>query len=685
MFNLKLQLKCLIGKLIELIERYELRHLDLDEDDDSKKIIETIPIDGEVLTDSGYQRVTHLHRTQPYTVYDIEFWDRTHVECADCHVFFRVTRQGVLEEVMARDLHIWDELASDDEQGSRMIKRITRMPYKFSMYDMTVDSPDHRYYTSGILSHNTTTISAFFTWMLVFHADRNILIVANKEDTAKEIVDKILTVFRGLPFFLKPGCENIGKMGLKLDNGSKIVSSATTKTASIGFTIHCMLLDEFAHIPENIVNSFWRSVYPTMSSSKVSQCIITSTPNGTTNKFYEIWSKSLRGENSFKHKRTDYWEVPGHDAAWAEQQRADFGEEEFAQEFELQFNVSSRLLASANDLRYMNRVCRDFVRKTIDSANPFLRDKRLKWHPDFDPNDIKKGDAFIILVDLAEGVGDEGDAKKKGEKKPDFNAFSIWKIVLNSPENMRRYSDISCGLKDAFRFVQVGVYECNDEDEIYTANVCSAVCYDILKADQNENVKVAVEMNFNGKGFTVQFQRHPRYIDGTIQRTYHAKPVPGERSVRRLGFKSGKDKEIFCKKGNKMLNIRRLIPTERETKVQMESFGFIKGKLKGISCKDDLSYAAFAHIPRMLDDETFCEWLGEVMEAMSDSMKKRMVMSLIADAEDLNSEMSDDEFAGLYGNANGYDFDNYDSDFEGYSNMFERNPYSESYGGNFII
>ena len=137
-------------------------------------------------------------------------------------------------------------------------------------------------------SGKTTTIAVFLSWMLIFHIDRNILIVANKEKTAIEIVDKIINIFKGLPFWLKPGTEQWGKTALKLDNGSKILSSATTNTASIGFTIHCVLLDEFAHIPDNIVNNFWRSVYPTLSSSRVSQCIITSTPNGTTNKFYEI-------------------------------------------------------------------------------------------------------------------------------------------------------------------------------------------------------------------------------------------------------------------------------------------------------------------------------------------------------------------------------------------------------------
>ena len=67
-------------------------------------------------------------------------------------------------------------------------------------------------------------------WMIVFHIDKNILIVANKEKTAIEIVDKIINIFKNLPFFLKPGCENFGKTGLKLDNGSKIKNKGFPST-----------------------------------------------------------------------------------------------------------------------------------------------------------------------------------------------------------------------------------------------------------------------------------------------------------------------------------------------------------------------------------------------------------------------------------------------------------------------
>ena len=497
-------------------------------------------------------------------------------------------------------------------------------------------------------SAKTTSISAFLSWMMIFHIDRNILIVANKEKTAIEIVDKIINIFKGLPFWLKPGTEAWGKTALKLDNGSKIISSATTNTASIGFTIHCVLLDEFAHIPENIVNNFWRSVYPTLSSSRVSQCIITSTPNGTTNKFYDIWSGATTGRNSFVPIRTDYWEVPGHDDAWAAQMKADFGEEEFAQEFELQFNKNSKMLMKSEDMNFTDRLVKQYVHKTIYVNNQYVNDEHITWHPDFDPNNIDENDIFVFLVDIAEGNGDPDERFQTKEKTPDANTINIFKVVLNSPSNIKRYSNLSCRTQDCIRFVQVGKYKNSSEDEIQAARVCSALSYNLFKDHDRNNVRVMVEMNFNGKSFFEEFKRHQLYTGSTILKTYHKKPIPGEQQKRKYGFKTTTNKEHYCIKGNKLISMHRIIVTCVDTFEQMKSFGYVRGKIKGIACHDDLSMPVFNHIPRMLDEKTFISWIDEYIQFKAERTKVYIINSIIQKWAMDNPEMSDDDFAGLY-------------------------------------
>lgn len=526
-------------------------------------------------------------------------------------------------------------------------------------------------------SGKTTTVSAFLSWMLIFHADRNILVVANKEDTAIEIVDKITNIFKGLPYFLKPGCINFGKTGLRLENGSRIISSATTNTASIGFTIHCILLDEFAHIPDNIVNNFWRSVYPTLSSSQVSQCIITSTPNGTTNKFYDIWSHAIDKTNSFVPIRTDYWEVPSHDDAWAAQMRADFGDEEFAQEFELQFNINSKMLLKASDLQFMERLCVEFENKPIYGiSNKYIHDEKIKWHPKFDPNNIEEHDKFVFLVDLAEGTAEQDKKFKNKKQTPDSNTINIFKVVPNSLVNMKKYADKSCKIIDAFRFIQVGYYECNYEDEQYCANVCSALAYDLMHDDERESVRVMVEMNFNGKSFVQTMQNHPKYYDGTILRTYHTKPVPGEKQRKRLGFKTTANKEYFCLRGAKLINMRRIVVRDTATYNQMKSFGYVKGKLQGIACHDDMSMPVFNHIPRMLVEEYFVEWLDDILMNLENELQKYAINMLIELHDMDNPEISDSEFNAMYNTEN-------NSTFQYSETTQSMNPYSENNMGGY--
>lgn len=499
----------------------------------------------------------------------------------------------------------------------------------------------------------TTTIVSFLAWMIVFHVDRNILIVANKEKTAIEIVDKLINVFKGLPYFLKPGCEYFAKTGLKLDNGSRILSEAGVKTASIGFTVHVALLDEFAHVQASVVDSFWTSIYPTLSSSKISQCIITSTPNGTGNLFYRIWELANKGENSFLPVRTDYWENPDHDSEWAKKTRADFGDA-FDQEFGLSFQKGSQALMKCDDMEFLKPLCVDYVQKHININNTILDSDNLTWHPSFNPNDINPNDRFVFLVDLAEGNGDPEDSINKTNKKktPDSNVINIFKLRLTSPSNLRKYSNISCSVKDCVRFQQVGHYCCNTEDEVHTAKVCAALAYNLFNDDANNNVKVMVEMNFNGKSFFEEFKRHPRYSGSTILRTYHKKPIPGERLKKKYGFKTTTNKEYYCMKGNKMLSQRRIIPTCKLTYNQMIGFGFVRGKLTGIGMHDDLSITVFNHIPRMLDENTFVSWIEEWMLFYADKEKVYRLNEMIKQWAIDNPEMSDNDFSALYGIGN---------------------------------
>ena len=648
LYNYKIYfyIKCLIGFIIQLIEKYELRNYELDENDISKKIINSQKLENiKVLSDTGYYSAVEIHKTQPYRVYRLELSNGYFIECADKHILF----DDNLNEIFAKDLNIGDKILTD--QGSVDIIKIIKMPYKLCMYDLTIDSNDHRYYTNNILSHNTTTTAGFMAWYLCFHYDRNIMALANKQTTATEIVDKVIQIFRGLPFWLKPGAINFAKLGITLDNGCRLLSSATTASTSIGFTIHILYIDEFSHIPANIIEPFWRSVYPTMSSSRLSQCIITSTPNGQ-NMFYDIYSKSSMGtsENSFKGMRIDYWQVPGHDDAWADQMRKDFGPELFAQEFELQFTVNSKMLLKGSDLQFMDRIKINYGHRTLFN-HPLLKTHKLRWHPNFDPYNINPNDKFLMCVDIAEGKEYDDDVKEKQKEGPDYNVINIFKIIPNSLSNIKsknRFKKVEN--KDCYKCVQIGVFEDNEGDEEHCANMTSAILYNIFEANMHDNVRIMVEMNFQGKNYVTQLKKEANYSDDIIIKTYHSEPVPGEKRKKKPGFKTTSTKEYFCKKGAKMIGDKRIIITDPRSIKQLASFGKVKNKLQGIAMHDDISVTVLNNLPRVFEEDSFIGWAEDLIENNPDKSYKYNLNQIIQKWELDNPEMSDTYFDAIINN-----------------------------------
>jgi hypothetical protein len=161
------------------------------------------------------------------------------------------------------------------------------------------------------------TISAaiFMLHKILFDNDKNIMIVANKGDTAVEIVDKIKSIYSLLPFFLKPGIKTWNQRSLTFENGCRIKTSARTKTPAIGFTIDVLYLDEFAHIPSNIIEPYYTAAFPTTAAVQNSKIIITSTPNGM-NLFHKLLVEAEKPDgdpqkNNYKAMRVYWYQVPG--------------------------------------------------------------------------------------------------------------------------------------------------------------------------------------------------------------------------------------------------------------------------------------------------------------------------------------------------------------------------------------
>ncbi len=147
---------------------------------------------------------------------------------------------------------------------------------------------------------------------ILFNNNKNVLVTANNLGTSVEILDKIRDIYQQLPFFLQQGIVNWNQKFMVFENKSRIKGFATTKTSSIGQAADFLYLDEFAYLPENIADKFYKSVFPTVSNIENSKIIITSTPNEL-NLFHRLLADAEKPEgekSSFFPKRVYWWQVP---------------------------------------------------------------------------------------------------------------------------------------------------------------------------------------------------------------------------------------------------------------------------------------------------------------------------------------------------------------------------------------
>jgi len=242
-------------------------------------------------------------------------WLKSEVGLRRAGASFKMTPDEQQEYVRcALDVHYFTEKYCKVKTEDGSINNILLRDYQKEMLDNFVNNRFSILMASRQVG-KTISSSIFMLHTILFNNDKNIMIVANKGDTAVEIVDKIKSIYSLLPFFLKPGIKTWNQKSLTFENGCRIKTSARTKTPAIGFTIDVLYLDEFAHIPSNIIEPYYTAAFPTVSAVQNSKIIITSTPNGM-NLFHRLLTDAERPDgdplkNNYKAMRVYWYQVPG--------------------------------------------------------------------------------------------------------------------------------------------------------------------------------------------------------------------------------------------------------------------------------------------------------------------------------------------------------------------------------------
>lgn len=451
----------------------------------------------------------------------------------------------------------------------------------------------------------TVTSSIFIAWYLCFHYDRNVMIVANKAATSSEIVDKVRTILKNLPFFMKPGTVSQGVTGIRFDNGNRLFSSATTKTAAIGFTIHLLYADEFAHVQQNYLVPFYRSIYPTLASSKISRIIISSTANGMDNLFYEIYSRAQEGKNFYHPIRVDWWQVPGRDEKWKEREIANMGGEElFNQEYGNQFLASSRLLISAAQLKFMQRTSSEFVYKESDDFldEPDLY-QHLKWHRNFDPTDPSCKDKSIVFsIDISDGVG------------KDFSVINIFELEPNSLPMVRKIKDFR-DETGFYRLRQVGLFHSNKHSVEDLSRVVETLLFETFNY---EKTKIVLEVNFKGNIIQERLSKNRDFYPEIFLHTRHS--VVNE--TLKPGVKLQKDnKETYCRELRNLTGLKRIILCENRTFKELASFGLnSQGRYSSQGGHDDIAMSC-VNLVTFFESSDFYEMVEEKFDNQEEGFR----------------------------------------------------------------
>ena len=270
-------------------------------------------------------------------------------------------------------------------------------------------------------SGKSTTMVSYILHYILFNQSMNVAILANKQATAREILSRLKLAYEYLPLWLQQGIVEWNKGSIELENGSRIIASSTSASAVRGGSFNMIFLDEFAHVPQNIAEEFFSSVYPTITSGQSTKVLMVSTPNGL-NLFYHYWRGATKkpgehGKNEYIPIEVHWSQVPKYpggplrDQEWKEQQVKNTSEQQFQSEFECDFIGSTNTLISSSKLHCLNYITP--IHNNSDGLAVY--------------EEPKEDHVYVIVVDTARGQG------------LDYSAFAVIDITESPYKLVARF------------------------------------------------------------------------------------------------------------------------------------------------------------------------------------------------------------------------------------------------------
>ena len=429
----------------------------------TRKFEDVISLDDWLIeTDTGWEKLEDIKKTQVYAVYDLQLEDKFSLKGADNHIVF----DEFMQEIFIKDLE--KNQLIQTKHGLKRVMSIDKTDSKENMFDVGVNSIHHRYYSNEILSHNTTTAVGYLLWYAMFMPNSTILIAAHKYTGAQEIMQRLRYAYELCPDHIRCGATSYNKQSLEFDNGSRIVAQTTTETTGRGMSVSLLYSDEFAYVEPNIATEFWTSISPTLATG--GKAIITSTPNSDEDQFAQIWNEANKrfdeygneaelGRNGFFPFMAVWHEHPDRNEEWANTERSRVGEERFQREHECKFLVFDETLINSISLT------------DLEGVAPLMNMGQARWYKNIDPSCT-----YIFSLDPSLGTGGDYAAIQIIEL-PTLEQVGEWHHNMTPVQAQARI------LRDLIKYV---------DDKCSAAGITSSIYYSVENNTVGDSVLVSI-------------------------------------------------------------------------------------------------------------------------------------------------------------------------------------------------
>lgn len=315
---------------------------------------------------------------------------------------------------------------------------------------------------------------AFSLWLTMFHPNKNVVFMSEKEDLAKEMMNRVNLIYSNLPAQLQfdtilNNTETIW-FGKKLKGGkimpdsinSQIQCIATTESGVQSKTLNLLVVDETASVMR-IKEIFQRSAKPALERAN-GMCIMISTgkpgtyAKGAGKFFQDVYWKAKR-DPQYKNVFVPWNAVPGRDKDWYEKSKADAEDERiFLQEYP---STESEMFSSASaqlfnvdmlqkrkeELILHHEPCKRYMLvkgEDGDEAYAFVENPkgRIRVYQEYNREHV-----YTIGADAASGVGEDNsavfvrDATTNEEAAVAWGKFRPYEVAVICNHFGRMYGD----------------------------------------------------------------------------------------------------------------------------------------------------------------------------------------------------------------------------------------------------